>query len=295
MTEREKAAEAIHADMACEEAFARIVGDCSDEIDSHLFVFFGSEDESGPHKARVALRRLTTALDAFAPILRRKAGARARRDAKEIFRALGRVRDADVFLAAHGGGEGGKEDRALTRETEALREAVRRELRANKAVAYAPALMRMIAEGGILKEGAGGRALRAAPVGDLAARALTAAWSAGVAAGDAPFGEDVEAMHDFRKDMKTLRYLSEFFSPLWPGEDWPRFRALLQDLQDELGLLNDLANARARGRVGESGKEDKARARSAALWQELRARGPFWHAAPRALAEAAPVPPEEAG
>ena len=274
VTEREKAADAIAPGMSCEEAFGRIVEDCVIEIDLQLAVFLGSDHESGPHKTRVALRRLTTALDAFAPILRRKPAAAARAEAKAIFRLLGKVRDADVFLAAHGAG-----DRALLRETVTLRETTRAALRSRKAVTFAPGLSRMLTAGGLLKEKPRGLAARAAPVGDMAAGALGKAWATALACGPSPAALEVEALHDFRKDMKTLRYLSEFFAPVWPGDGWPPFREALQDLQDQLGLLNDFANARAKGRAPDPDKETRARTRADALWAELTAAGPFWTAA----------------
>lgn len=263
----------LSAEMSCETAFALLARQCCDEIDRQLFVFLGSEEISGPHKARVALRRLTTALDAFAPILRRKEAARLRREAKDIFRALGEVRDADVFLDAQGGA-------ALARETRDLRDDIRRGLRKRKAVGFAPALMRQITDGSIYKTKAPGLAARRAPVGMLARGVLDLAWGRALAHGTDLAGMAEEARHDFRKDMKTLRYLAEFFSPLWAqtgdGQGWPRFRRMLQDLQDDLGLLNDLANARRRGRSEGATKEAAALERAGTAWQRLAASAPFW-------------------
>jgi CHAD domain-containing protein len=56
---------------------------------------------------------------------------------------------------------------------------------------------------------------------------------------------DDEARHDLRKSAKKLRYASEFFSTLFEGRPrrYRRFIAALEDLQDQLGALNDLAAA----------------------------------------------------
>ncbi|MCE2436855.1 MAG: CYTH and CHAD domain-containing protein [Pseudomonadales bacterium] len=56
----------------------------------------GSHPE-GVHQVRVALRRLRSALMVFRPVLTHR-GRRVARDARTVFRALGPVRDLDVFL-----------------------------------------------------------------------------------------------------------------------------------------------------------------------------------------------------
>ncbi len=57
-----------------------------------------------------------------------------------------------------------------------------------------------------------------------------------------------EARHEVRKDAKKLRYAAEFFASLFPSKPekrrLKRFIAALEELQDELGALNDLATAR---------------------------------------------------
>jgi CHAD domain-containing protein len=65
-------------------------------------------------------------------------------------------------------------------------------------------------------------------------------------------GRDLEAVddetrHEVRKDAKKLRYASEFFIDLFDAKRerrrYQRFIAALEDLQDQLGALNDLATA----------------------------------------------------
>ncbi|WP_395543766.1 CHAD domain-containing protein [Neotabrizicola sp. sgz301269] len=278
-------------DQRSDHAFTALLHETAGEIDRQLAVFLGSEAESGPHKTRVALRRLTTALQAFAPILKRQAAAKARAEAKRIFRSLGEVRDADVYLAGRrGSGDGAGPDSDLARETAELRLRVRERLRMDKAVAFAPALLRDLAEGLILKTGKPGLAARARPVAALAGKALDAAWEAGLAHGPNLAKLDEEARHEFRKDMKTLRYTAEFFEPFWPEEVWGGFHAALQELQDSLGLLNDLAVARQKSGIrGKGGKTKRTKAElskeealaledACTLWRRLQAAGPFWRA-----------------
>lgn len=284
-------AQAVGPDQPSDAAFTALLHEIAAEIDRQLAVFLGSEAESGPHKTRVALRRLTTALQAFAPILKRAAAAKTRAEAKRIFRSLGEVRDADVYLAGRrGSGDDARSDSDLARETAELRLRVRERLRMDKAVAFAPALLRDLAEGRVLKTGKPGLAARARPVGALAGKALDAAWAAGLAHGPNLAKLDEEARHEFRKDMKTLRYTAEFFEPFWPEEAWSGFHAALQELQDSLGLLNDLAvarrknGARAKGGKAKPGKavlgkeEALALEQACALWLRLQTAGPFWRA-----------------
>lgn len=267
----------VSPDMACDQAFAAIAAACCAEIDAQLAICLASDDPAGPHKARVALRRLTTALDAFAPILRRGQAAGARARAKRIFRVLGKLRDADVYLADHAGDA----DRArLQGETAALRQKTRKALRQSRAVAMAPALMRQLATGGLMRRRPRGLQMRAAPVGDLARAALDRAWARVQAPGAALEGLGEEARHEFRKDMKTLRYLAEFFAPLWPGPGAGAFRETLQQVQDDLGLLNDLANARRRGGATDPGQEARALAGARGHWQRLTDAPAFWAVSP---------------
>lgn len=303
LRETVNAAAGISAELACEAAFARIMQDCACQIDAQLAVVLTSDWASGPHKARVALRRLTTALDAFGAILRRKPAARLRAEAKWIFRVLGQLRDADVFVQSC---PANAVDGAARRKLAALRAKIRRKLRRHQAVAFAPGVLRQLGdlahlgetdpEGdapsavfaashpgkspSLLRRQGKGRQLRRMPVAALAHSQLQAAWKQGLR-----YGPDLEklgatGLHDFRKDMKTLRYLVEFFAPLWPAAARAPFRRSLQLLQDDLGLLNDMAVAAARGRRPDAVKRQAALARAARDWRQLRAQPPFWQALP---------------
>lgn len=273
---------------SCDEAFRRIALPCLAEIDCQLAAYFGTEAEVGPHKCRVALRRLTTAMDAFAPILRRQQAAALRREAKEIFRILGEQRDADVYLA---GLPAGRRRDKLEAETTALRDRLRERLRARKAVALAPRLRALLDNGEMFRAGEKAVIRRQEPVEEFAREVLDDAWET-----CRSHGRDIGSMggrdqHEFRKDMKTLRYLAEFFAPLWDGAGTGHdsFREEMQALQDALGLLNDLRTARAKGRkpAPEAAKQAEAALRAAQDgWDDLTARGaPWWPAGDEAQAK----------
>lgn len=269
------------AGQSAQEAFIAIVTECCDRIDRHLLVFLEGEDHSGPHKTRVALRRLTTALDAFAPILKQKEARQLRAEAKLIFRALGEVRDSDVLLATR---PEGSAPRRLVATNTRLRAKVRAALRKRKAVAFAPAVVRRMAEGRLFRAKSPGLKARSADVSLVATRALADAWGNCLSLGPDLKSLSDKKRHTLRKRLKTYRYLAEFFVPIWQGTDadatdWPDTRRTLQLLQDRLGDLNDLALARQR--LGWGPEDDllvsDAMAAADALWRDMISCSPFWH------------------
>ena len=66
----------------------------------HLAQLMTSDDPEGPHKARVALRRLRAAFTAFRPILRAPVYRRQTATLRNLGREIGLLRDADVLALA---------------------------------------------------------------------------------------------------------------------------------------------------------------------------------------------------
>jgi CHAD domain-containing protein len=225
----------------CEARFRSVALAAVEAFDAALETFLTSEDPQGPHKARVSLRRLTTALDAFRPILRRKAAELWRARAKKIFAALGRVRDSDVHLADRQARPG---DKARRERNRLLRQKTRKAMRKRQVAEFAPGLRTAVADdGAMFRRSARARDLRAAPVAGFAAGALDEAWQRCLGHGRSVRAMTDEERHEFRKDMKTLRYQSEFFADLFPGLGNPPFAEDLRAIQDALGTLNDFAVA----------------------------------------------------
>ena len=233
---------------SAEAVFCAIAQDCISDLDRYLAEFMESASPDGPHKTRVALRRLTTALDAFHPLMRKTEVKALRSKAKKIFRRLGLVRDADVYHQTKSG-----PDSPATPEIAVLRDAVRDALRKRQALAFGPLMLRKLTDGTLLRAGALGHRLRAAPASELANAAMDRAFSAASSHGKTLTRMDDLARHEFRKDLKSLRYLTDFFSA---PQSRPTVAADLAALQDLLGTLNDLANARQR-----EGKSQKTKSR----------------------------------
>ncbi|MGI0524106.1 CHAD domain-containing protein [Rhizobium giardinii] len=94
-----------------------------------------------------------------------------------------------------------------------------------------------------------GEALRLQPAKDFAAGVLDKLWKKVAKGGRNLIDLDDEARHELRIVAKKLRYAAEFFGPLYNSKKETkrskRFLVALEDLQDHLGSLNDLATAPA--------------------------------------------------
>lgn len=259
-------------DLDTESAFRLLVARCCVEVDHQIAQFLEQDHPEGAHKARVALRRLTTTLDAFRHILKRKGYAAERARAKAIFREIGKVREADVYLDLRGDAVKPKERQKAIR----LRAEVRQTLRRNRFVGFTPALLNRIADGSIFRAKEQGMVARRRPLQETAAAALEECWAdCMVYPADLAQLSEVKR-HDLRKALKGLRYAGEFFAPVWPSPLWPELRGHLRDVQDELGQMNDLAAARRKDGLEDRRAEAEAMARAARAWAALRAAPRWW-------------------
>lgn len=258
-----------------EEAFRRIALDCSEAFAASHARTMEEDDPEGPHKARVVLRRLRSALAAFDQILdagfARKTGRRARR----LFRILGDLRDADV-LAGHR--TDGPEASAAAREADRMRRKVRKRLRQAEAETFAPKLARRIEAHRWLRGNRRARALAARPTTLLGGRALGDAWAACLAHGGDLAAMSDEERHEMRKDLKTMRYTVEFFGEIWAGKAQARFLGRMKELQDALGHLNDLAMLRREGALDahHAAAAREAMQTASTLWSQTAAAPVWW-------------------
>lgn len=264
--------DALAPDIDTESAFRILIERCCIDVDVWIARFLERDDPQGAKKARVAIRRLTTTLDAFRHILKRKSLATDRSKAKAIFRIIGEVRDADVYLDLRGGVATTKDRKKAQR----LRDQTRGKLRKERAVGFAPALMAKVSDGSLFRDKVRGTVARKRPLRETAAEVLQECWD-----GCMSYPADLATLsdrrrHDLRKALKSLRYAGEFFSPVWPSPLWPVLRGNLRGAQDGLGQLNDLVVARHKdGRVDKDA-EAAALACASDAWLALRAAPRWW-------------------
>lgn len=244
-----------------------------------------SDDPEAVHAARVALRKLRSMLRGFADMLSDKLAAELKVELAGRFRQLGPLRDADVRAAALAGGPGAE---AAMAEAARLRAQIRADFTQNPRPHLPDLVARMLERPAKIAPGARRARLATAPVAVLAARALQVAWTELLA-----FGPDLDLLtpedrHEFRKRMKDMRYLADFFLPLWrEGKDAGKMLRHIQRIQTALGELNDLEVMRLDG--GQAGtdhlpaesrsREKACRKAAGKSWARLRRLEAWWHLA----------------
>jgi len=301
----------LSADITVADAFVRVAGHLACAL-LHWAPLAARDAAEPVHQMRVALRRLRSATSLF----RRAVGGpeldAVTADLGALARMLAPARDRDVFSAGTGRAVGASfpHDRAVARllaAAERQRLAAYVALRAHLEgpafrllglrlaglVAFPPwqrATPPGAADDDVVAKQA---ALRAAPLAEFAAKALTRRLERLLAAGDDLSALPVEALHAIRIQGKRLRYAAEFFAPLFPRKETRRFLRRVAALQERLGHLNDGAVAEAlMAELGGGGKERamavgivrgfvaaglrQARAKSERSWRKLRRLEPFW-------------------
>lgn len=214
-----------------------------------------TRDPDVVHQMRVAMRRLRAAVALFKDVLADDRRDAIRAELKWAASELGAARDLDVFLAGviepvrreHPGEAG------LAELADAFR--ARREAAYDEALAAITSrrfrrlvidLAAWIEAGPWLTQGDG--AARAEPVEDFAAAQLARRRKKLRKRGAHLAELDPHGRHRVRIEGKKLRYAAEFFAPLYEGGKARKrkeaFLSALEDLQERLGELNDLAVSR---------------------------------------------------
>jgi len=257
---------------AATEAFVGLVDRLTDVFHLNLAELLLSDNPEPVHKARVALRRLRACLVAFEPIVDGDLSEAMQDRSRTLFRLLGNIRDADVMAIRFA-------DTAraatLTEEAQLQRLKGRKYLKRKKADAFRAWALRRLDGKRWRATGKKAKALRSAPVQVLAIVAMDRAWEACLSNGPDLQVMSARAQHDLRKDLKAIRYLTEFFADLWPGSAQDRFLATLRRLQDDLGEMTDSALAASLGHQ-DAADTVAPQSRAAEAWNHLQSEGPWW-------------------
>lgn len=229
------------ADVAA--AFAAIVGNCLRQFRLNEDVLRTRAEPTALHQARVALRRLRSALSLFRPVL-----ADARFDGfasalRALAGALGRARDLDVLIESLGPDAPAE----LSAAREEAYAAARTALDDQRTRDLMIALVEWVTLGD-WRMRPSDPAVVDQRVEAFAAKTMDKLRRRLKKRGAGLIDLDDEARHDLRKLAKKARYATEFFAPLVTGKKARRhktFRKKLTALQEHLGSLNDLATAPA--------------------------------------------------
>jgi len=221
-----------------------------------------SRDPEYLHQLRVGLRRLRSALRAFAPIL--KDVKPLTRSMRAFMPALGAARDWDVFTERLG----------AVRTARARREPARR---AAVAVVASQEFQAFLFHSLRWLQSRPWREPDAT-LRDFAPDRLEGLHRRTV---EALGGKSARRRHKLRIRVKRLRYACEFFAPCFPAAALEPYIGPLAALQDVLGELNDIAVARRFLKALDAGAPKRLDARERQLIAALRAARQRFESAPQ--------------
>lgn len=233
----------LHRDTTAGQALQHIVQACLRQFRLNEDLLLMGQTPEALHQARVALRRLRSALSIFKVLIADEASAGLRETLRWLAATLGQARSIDVLFARAPPG-------ALRDQLEAARHDAYAQVKAILASARARGLMLDLAQwsasGGWLGT------VHTAELRDqrasIFARTALDRLRRKVKRGGRDLADlDDQARHELRKDAKKLRYAAEFFAAQLDRKRQRRrykpFVAALEALQEALGALNDLVTA----------------------------------------------------
>ncbi len=285
---------AAHVDVA--HGLRRIVGSGLGQLAANLPLCSVGDPEP-LHQARIAIRRIRSALALFKPCLEPGATERFEDTLRRFGRVLGAGRDHDVFAKdirktmSEAGRDGAwlpllipvaeTNRRNSYRQVQAL-------IRSHEPTGFILALAGWLESD--LWEAPGIRSQRLADsVPKLLDRLRKKALKRGRHLETRPPPE----LHALRKTLKKLRYSVEFCASLYPAKDVKRYRKGCKDVLDVLGEINDTIGAEARleglpmrdsaltPAIGLVGRMAVERRKAAAkklgdAWRDFASEKPFW-------------------
>lgn len=287
------------------EAFKLLVQSCLAQFIANQRGMLDTDDPEYLHQVRVALRRLRSVLTTFLPLFPECALAEPMAETRWLAATLGPARDWDVFtvetlppITARYTKHPGMA--VLSGSASRLRRAADRAAR--RAVASARGQGLLLAFGGWLSAETwltvmddAQRAELARPVAGFARVVLAAAHARVLKRGKRFSRLAPPELHRLRIAAKKLRYVAEFFAPLFDERHARDYRAALARLQDGLGAYNDAATVtrlaahagdgtrrsavnEARGIIlgWSAGKQHAGTRHLNRSWKEFRASRLFW-------------------
>jgi triphosphatase len=224
-------------------AFQVVIGACLRQFRLNEAILLHGDSAGALHQARVALRRLRSALSTFKPIVQDGRYEHFREELRWIAGELGHARNLDVLI-----------ERMSDATADCPLRAAREQAYAVVQTALASTRMRLLmlnlaewsAIGSWLSHPERTE-MRAQPVDAFATKALDKHRRRLKRLGNKLITASDEERHEARIEAKKLRYATEFFAGLFSARKasrrYRRFYKALATLQSHLGDLNDLATA----------------------------------------------------
>jgi triphosphatase len=224
-------------------AFKTIALGCLEQFQRNEAGLLDKDDPEFIHQARVALRRLRSAIKLFAPVLPADFVAAYGQAWQTLGGALGDARNWDVFSAETlppiaAAFPSNRAVQRLKREGARRAKLARKRIADVISMAEYPQLLLAFTAAVHSLEDTQDISLAAFARDRLTARARQARRLASRHA-----ELTAEERHRMRICFKKLRYVLEFFNPLLPKARLKPYLAALAQLQDQLGLVNDQVTA----------------------------------------------------
>jgi len=270
--------------MTIGEAFAVIVQSCLRHFRLNEPLIASDMNAAALHQARVAMRRLRSALTLFRPVLVDADFPPLRSELRWFTDQLGDARNLDVILATRPQ-EGVQPDPALRRQVRRQRKEAYQRVQRALAERRLPALILDLVAWSQVGDWRRQDMARQ-PIEAFAQARLDRAWKRVRRQGKALATLAVEDRHRLRIEAKKLRYASEFFAGLAPRNrrrQQKLFTGHLRNLQELLGELNDIETRRQlapqlfeAGDGAVDGDAADLMGRSEQAYVAMRELGPYW-------------------
>lgn len=225
-------------DTTVPDAFQAIAGSCFRQFRLNEAILLDRKNAGALHQARVAMRRLRSALSLFKPLFHEETAKKLSGEFRWLSGVLGEARSLDVLLP-----KASALRPRLQQERTAAYDDVFEALTSSRARALMLDFNEWLHCGEYLSTAneSGRQSLVEFTCTTLDKQRRRLKKQAQDLA-----AIDDEQRHEARKDAKKLRYAAEFFSSLFTGERsarrYKQFITAMESLQDELGALNDLAS-----------------------------------------------------
>ena len=230
----------LKPDMNAGTALAHIAAACLKQFRLNEMILCTARHAEALHQARVSLRRLRSLFSICKSMFQDSRFEHLRDELRWLALELGDARSIDVML-------GRVKVETLSSRLQEARDCAYGNAEAALSSVRARALILDVAEWISIRD------WRSDPAGERVRQQVTKEFASGVLGrlrkkvirrGDNLVDADDETRHELRKTTKKLRYAAEFFAPLYHGNTevkrHRRFIAAMEDLQEQLGLLNDL-------------------------------------------------------
>lgn len=236
----------LKSNMRADEAFRHIGWECLTQLQGNQNMMLHGSDPEGVHQMRVALRRLRSAIGLFRTVIDVPVQAGVIEELRWITGMMGATRDLDVFLGetlpvmitqldSHPGLLALR-DKAVAEQEEACAKA--------RAAIQSQRYQRLLLTLGVLLESEPAGAAPCSVV-EIAETMLRKRNKQLRRHGRLLQEASAEERHLARIASKKLRYAAEFFACLYPHDKSQPFLQHLENLQNVLGTLNDIASTRS--------------------------------------------------